>query len=121
MAARNNSRHGPNRPVAPCWRPKRSIAVRASSSISLTLGTLVLTSVAAAAADLPQRPAYQAPAVVAPAPSWTGCYLGGNVGFAWGHGEITSTVGSLNGSGNNNGFAGGGQIGCDYQWGPMVL
>ncbi|MBX9830175.1 MAG: outer membrane beta-barrel protein [Xanthobacteraceae bacterium] len=67
----------------------------------------------AAAADLPQRPAYQAPAML-PAPSWTGCYIGGNVGYAWGRAELESPVGTA--SATNSGFTGGGQIGCDYQF-----
>jgi hypothetical protein len=41
--------------------------------------SLVAASLSAVAADLPPRPAYQAPAMVAPVQSWTGCYVGGNV------------------------------------------
>ena len=54
---------------------------------------------------------------VAVVPSWTGCYVGGNIGAAWGSGKISSltTTGSVSGS-SSAGFAGGGQIGCDYQF-----
>ena len=39
---------------------------------------------AAVAADLPPAPSYKAPVrVMAPAPSWTGFYIGGNVGYDW--------------------------------------
>jgi outer membrane immunogenic protein len=75
----------------------------------------------ASAADLPIKapPA----AVVAPVSLWTGCYLGGNLGGSWGSGNITVTGagGSASRSGSNSGFAGGGQIGCDYQMGAVVL
>ena len=74
---------------------------------------------AASAADLPVK---APPMSVAVVPSWTGCYLGGNIGAAWGSGKIASitTTGSVSGS-SNAGFAGGGQIGCDYQAGAFVF
>jgi outer membrane immunogenic protein len=67
----------------------------------------------ASAADVPQRPAHQAP-VMLPAPSWTGCYIGGNVGYGWGRAEV-ETAGRT-ASATNSGVVGGGQIGCDYQF-----
>ena len=80
---------------------------------ALALG-LSVTSQVVSAADLPPRPAYQAPAVVLPAPSWTGCYIGGNVGYGWGRAEVETSSGTA--SATNSGFTGGGQIGCDYQF-----
>ncbi|AMN43671.1 outer membrane protein [Rhodoplanes sp. Z2-YC6860] len=68
----------------------------------------------ASAADLPQRPEYKAPAIVTPAPSWTGCYIGGNVGYGWGRADVESSTGGI--SWTNGGVIGGGQIGCDYQF-----
>jgi outer membrane immunogenic protein len=79
------------------------------------------------AADLPTR----MPVKAAPAParvfSWTGCYLGGHVGWGWGRKTVADTpngdlvdffvpgtVTSMDV--NTNGFLGGGQIGCDYQF-----
>lgn len=96
----------------------RSIATAAviAGGLSLGLGQF------ASAADLPQQPAYRAPAVVmAPVNQWTGCYVGGNLGAGWGSGELTSATGTVSRSGNNSGFAGGAQLGCDYQMGPMVV
>jgi outer membrane immunogenic protein len=58
--------------------------------------------------------------MVAPINQWTGCYVGGNLGWGWGNGDVT-VAGTVARSGNNNGFAGGGQIGCDYQMGAMVI
>jgi outer membrane immunogenic protein len=53
-----------------------------------------------------------------PIPSWTGCYVGGNIGGAWSNVDLTGASG-VDVSATNTGFAGGGQIGCDYNnWGP---
>ena len=85
----------------------------------ILLATVALTalgSASALAADLPQRPAYKAvPVMVAPPPTWTGCYIGGNIGGAFGNASASAPGGEV--SGNGSGFAGGGQIGCDYEFG----
>src|SRR5215469_14670966 len=69
------------------------------------------------AADL--RPTYKAPPPppVAPVPvfSWTGCYIGANVGGAWAHKDFRFNFVD-EGSHTARGIAGGGQIGCDYQF-----
>jgi len=87
-------------------------ALIAATSLSVGLGQ------AALAADLPQRPVYNPPAAVvaAPAPTWTGCYVGGNAGIAFGRAQITALNSGAGVSGTNSGFAGGGQVGCDYQF-----
>jgi len=73
----------------------------------------------ASAADLPQRPTYVPPPVIAHAPTWTVCYFGGNIGGAFGNGglSIAGPIGNCTISGNDSGFADGGQIGCDYDFG----
>ena len=90
----------------------------------LAAAAVGLSASIASAADLPRKaPAYVPPPAPPPI-TWTGCYLGGNVG--WIGSRITS---DFNGGDNffsnnfnnndrstNSGFAGGGQIGCDYQW-----
>jgi outer membrane immunogenic protein len=85
------------------------------------------------AADL-GRPVYKAPAS-APAPvrlfSWTGCYIGGNIGWGWGRDTVSvPNVAEITGeseltgisapseTGNTSGVLGGGQIGCNYQFAP---
>jgi len=72
----------------------------------------------AKAADLPVR----APAYVAPVFSWTGFYIGGNIGGAWAQRDVTDSVLGLNfDNGTSNGvFIGGGQIGGNYQVGNFV-
>lgn len=75
----------------------------------------------ASAADLPTKaPVYKAP-VAAPLYSWTGCYLGAHVGGGWGRTTWANTSGLDEGTSNIDGFLGGGQVGCDYQTGPLVF
>ena len=82
-----------------------------------TLALAALGSASALAADLPQRPAYKAPPAMVPPPppTWTGCYVGGNIGGAFGHASVSGPFGGEVSS-NGSGFAGGGQVGCDYQF-----
>jgi outer membrane immunogenic protein len=93
-------------------------------SLSLLAAAAVgLTASIASAADLPRKapPAYVPPPAPPPI-TWTGCYLGANLGWIGGNvttdvsnGLFFSTVNNNN-NGWNSGFAGGGQIGCDYQF-----
>jgi outer membrane immunogenic protein len=86
-----------------------------------------LLATGALAADLPTKaPVYKAPE---PVFSWTGFYIGGNLGYSAGHVDNSATVdrfltglplpGVLNGSSNfgnaANGPVGGGQIGYNWQ------
>ena len=86
------------------------------------LAATALCSASALAADLPQRPVYKAP-MMSPVPvyNWTGIYVGGNIGGAWGTLDVTDVNTGATVSPNNSGFAGGGQIGYDYQIGPWVI
>ena len=81
-----------------------------------TVALAALGSASALAADLPQRPVYKAEPMMAPAPvaTWTGCYIGGNIGGAFGDASASGPDGTV--STNGSGFAGGGQVGCDYQF-----
>src|SRR5215510_5061328 len=84
---------------------------------SLTLvaaATIGLAATQALAADLPRK----APAYVPPAPppiTWTGCYIGANIGGIFGRGDAHFNGFEI-GSNERSGFTGGGQIGCDYQF-----
>jgi outer membrane immunogenic protein len=83
-------------------------------SLFIAAATLAVgLSQAATAADLPRKapPAPPPP----PPPTWTGCYVGVNVGAAWGRFEL-DTLGGGEFHRTNVGFAGGGQFGCDYQF-----
>ena len=94
---------------------------RKAPTFTLAAGLTFGLAQMAFAADLPRGPAYSEPVIVAPGYNWTGCYVGGNVGAAWGRAEVTDVNSGAGVSGTNTGFAGGGQIGCDYQIGPWVI
>ena len=86
------------------------------------LSVLLVASATANAADM-QVPV-KAPPPVMPLPfSWTGFYIGGNLGGAWAHRNVTDSLFGLNFSnGANNGvFVGGGQIGGNYQFSNFVV
>jgi outer membrane immunogenic protein len=77
----------------------------------------VLLAGAASAADL-RRPApvpYKGPAPVAAAYNWTGCYIGGHVGYAWGKKTDYTEFGVPDPRPVHDvdGFLAGGQIGCN--------
>jgi len=76
----------------------------------------------AGAADLP----FPTKAPPAPLYDWTGFYVGGNVGYGWGHTDFSgssssvllgvATPSTFAGSLNSGGILGGGQIGFNYQF-----
>jgi len=80
---------------------------------------------AASAADM----AVKAPIYRAPPFSWTGCYVGLDVGYAWERDRLTETVpsGALTAfsptdAAHPHGIKGGGYVGCNWQVaGPWVL
>ena len=102
------------------------------------IGAIALAgmTIEAGVADLGARPITKAP-IAAPIPvfSWTGCYIGGNVGGKWGSldGAVSAAQvpvflpnGALltfddNNNGNNGSFIGGGQLGCQWQTGAWVF
>jgi len=71
----------------------------------------------AIAADLPIKAPPPAPVPV-PLFSWTGFYIGANIGGAWSHSTVTDVFTGTSFSADNSGFIGGGQVGCDYQFAP---
>ncbi|HEX3342062.1 MAG TPA: outer membrane beta-barrel protein [Pseudolabrys sp.] len=84
------------------------------SSLTVLAAVIGLAAGQASAADLPRK----APAYVPPAPpqiTWTGCYIGANVGGVFGRAKADLGFGGELSS-DRSGFAGGGQIGCDYQF-----
>jgi outer membrane immunogenic protein len=92
------------------------------AALGVTAATLIAASLTAVAADLPARPDYWAPVMVAPPVNqWTGCYVGASVGAAWGGGKIENMTGAGSLTPSNNGFVAGGQIGCDWQEGAWVF
>jgi outer membrane immunogenic protein len=87
---------------------------------------LMVISGSAMAADLSRPPPAPAPvytkAPMMPAFTWTGFYIGGNLGAAWGQGNVTDSLTGLSFSGTSNAvFVGGGQVGFNYQVSNFVF
>jgi outer membrane immunogenic protein len=85
---------------------------------SVVLVALSITT--ARAADLPVK---APPPPPMPVFSWTGFYVGANVGGAWSNNRWTDTLflTNFNNSNSNGVFIGGGQIGGNYQIGQFVI
>ena len=87
---------------------------RGRISTGVVVAGLIATR-AAFAADLPVKaPVYRAPPPVAVF-SWTGCYVGGNVGGLWARSDWTNLNGTSLGGHDADGWLGGVQAGCNYQ------
>src|SRR5262245_51541704 len=87
---------------------------RVLKRVVFALATTGLLCGYALAADLPMpAPPPRAPAAFIPPPppfSWTGIYIGGNVGAAWNRGTVSDAFGnSFTLPSNNAVFTGGGQ------------
>src|SRR5215831_14493402 len=100
--------------------PRYSLTLLAAAVVALT------ASQVASAADLAakRRAPPPAPAYVPPPPppfSWTGFYIGGNIGAAWTHAEVAGPFGNSFSNSQQAVFAGGGQVGANYQWNWLVL
>src|SRR5215831_20539160 len=95
---------------------KRYLPLLAAAAVAAMSGANV-----AAAADLgaPPPPPVKAPVYVPPPFSWTGFYIGGNIGGAWAQHTVTdSFFGQTFDTGTSNGvFIGGGQLGFNYEFG----
>jgi outer membrane immunogenic protein len=72
----------------------------------------------ASAADLgrppPPAPVYVPPP--APVFTWTGFYIGGNLGAAWTQGNVSDNLGDSWSNAQQAVFTGGGQVGANYQF-----
>jgi outer membrane immunogenic protein len=84
------------------------------------LGTVALVAlgatVPALAADLGARAYTKAPVYAAPIYNWTGFYIGGHLGGAFGGNNNFN--GLVTGNNNDGRFLGGVQVGADYQFAP---
>jgi outer membrane immunogenic protein len=73
------------------------------------------------AADIPApAPTYRAPVVV-PVYNWSGFYIGGNLGWAFGNSSATYNPTGFTWDVSKNGFMGGGQVGVNWQTGAFVF
>jgi outer membrane immunogenic protein len=93
----------------------------------VALGVLVMPAMAA---DMAPAPYYRAPV---PVFSWTGCYVGGDVGGAWSSQDVSNTAQPFfflppftqqrpaSASASSSGVIGGGYVGCNFQWTPSIV
>jgi outer membrane immunogenic protein len=84
-----------------------------------TLLTFLLTSLTASAADMRLK----APPAPPPPPpfSWSGFYIGGELGGAFANGTVTDSLFGLSVSSDRTGFIGGGVVGFNYQISNVVF
>ena len=103
----------------------RGTIMRKLLHTSAAVGVQLTLLMAANAADVGVRPQpYTPPPAYVPPPfSWTGFYLGGNIGGAWANRDVTDTFLGVNfNNGNSKGvFIGGGQLGFNWQVSNIVL
>src|SRR5262249_44964898 len=87
------------------------------TTLIASIALIALGTGLASAADLPVKAEPVPVPSYVPVPfTWTGCYVGGNIGAAWADNNWSDTLFGLNWSNNNNGrFIGGGEVGCNYQ------
>src|SRR5262249_3863937 len=89
--------------------------MRKHSSMLLAAATIGLAATQVLAADLPRK----APPPAAPPPpppiTWTGCYIGANIGGIFGRFDANFNDFEA-GSNRRSGFTGGGQIWWDFQF-----
>ena len=93
----------------------------------LFLGSVALVALGlgmpafAAERPLPAAPAYT-PAPVAAYTNWSGCYVGASAGTMSGSSQHFDSAGTaITNSFDLSGFIGGGQLGCNWQWGAWVF
>ena len=96
------------------------------SLLAISAIALALSAGSAFAADLPSRkdaPVYVPPPIM----TWTGVYVGANLGGVWGDNSGNSNGWNLFGANGgvtnslNGGVVGGGQVGYNYSLTPMFL
>jgi outer membrane immunogenic protein len=98
------------------------IAMKRARWLSVPVVALAaIGAVPAVGADLPTK-APPVPVYAPPPFSWTGFYIGPNVGGGWAQGTVVDTIaGGSFGTGTRGAFAGGGQLGYNYQVGNVVF
>ena len=88
----------------------------------VALAAVVAAGIQSARAADMARPVYQPPVAVAvPIYNWSGFYIGGNIGWAFGNSSATYNPTGETWDVGKNGFLGGGQAGFNWQTGNFVF
>jgi outer membrane immunogenic protein len=97
--------------------------MRRFTSLLMATSSLVVFAAEAPAADLPRAMPTKAPIVAPVRTAWTGCYLGGNIGYGRARNVYGNPPGDADAPDQTiDGVVGGGQVGCDYQFSdPFVV
>jgi outer membrane immunogenic protein len=96
------------------WFMKRVLLLAAMSAIG---GNAIAADLSPPVAYPPHAPATYIPIAPAYYYSWTGVYIGGNLGVGWsGSGGISDTFGSTFSTMTNTQFLGGVQFGVNYEF-----
>ena len=99
-------------------RRKYSLTLLAAAAVALAAGQTASAADLARRAPPPAAPAYIPPPVF----SWTGFYIGGNLGVAWTEASVCcDDFGTSRHNSQQAVFTGGGQVGANYQWNWLVL
>jgi outer membrane immunogenic protein len=103
---------------------------RMSQAVAVAAAMAVLALSGAAQADgpykVPPRQVYAPPPPPPPPPlpppfTWTGFYIGGNIGGAWASGTLTDNFTDVSFDTDHSGFIGGVQLGYNYQFRNLVI
>ena len=129
--------------VPPAWYSSCGVTFHGGNNENdiAFLTSVILATASAHAADI-ARPVYKAAPVPVASYNWTGFYIGGNAGYAWGESHATSSFTCPDAGGgcpfavpanlaaftragagaiDADGFTGGGQAGYNWQSGVIVL
>lgn len=98
-------------------RPAPVAAPAAIATSTAAAASAPAAKSAAAAASAPAPAAASAPAAPAPSYSWSGVYIGGNLGARFSAGTFSDVFGSTFTTSTNTTFLGGGQAGINYEFG----
>src|SRR6516165_12552006 len=99
-------------------RRKYSLTLLAAAAVALAAGQTASAADLARRAPPPAVPAYIPPPVF----SWTGFYIGGNLGVAWTEASVCCDIfGNSRHNSQQAVFTGGGQVGANYQINWLVL
>jgi outer membrane immunogenic protein len=94
-------------------------------ALAMAAAVALLGLVGAAHADGPYgkvKQTYEPPPPPLPPPlTWSGFYIGGNIGGAWANGTLTDNYTGLDFDTDHSGFIGGVQIGYNYQIRNLVV
>ena len=106
--------------MCPAGAPKRSPTVRAIAGALVSAAGFAFCSGAAIAADPPllRAPVASAPAAIY---SWTGFYIGGQIGAGVSRSSWSDPFAANNAFASGASFLGGGALGANYQWKALVL